>query len=250
MIRVKSPREVELMRRAGKLTAAARALAREMVRPGATTLEIDREVFKFIKNRGGTPSFLHYNGFPASMCISVNDEVTHGIPGKRKLREGDIVSLDLGAKLGGFHGDCGVTVPCGAVSAEAQKLIAVTRQCFYEGLRYAKKGFRVSDISHAIQVYAEQNGYGVVRAYIGHGVGADLHEDPEVPNFGDPGHGPRLAPGMTLAVEPMINAGGPAIRVLGNNWTAVTVDGSNSAYYENTILITDGEPEILTVPEV
>jgi len=250
MIRVKSPREVELMRRAGKLTAAARALAREMVKPGVTTLEIDREVYKFIKSRGGAPSFLHYNGFPASVCISVNDEVIHGIPGGRKLREGDIVSLDLGAKLGDFHGDCAVTVPCGAISEEAQRLITVTRQCFYEGIRFARKGCRVSDISHAVQVCAEQSGYGVVRAYVGHGVGADLHEDPEVPNFGAPGHGARLAPGMTLAIEPMINAGGPEIRVLGDNWTVITADGSLSAHYENTVLITDGEPEILTVPEM
>lgn len=249
MIQVKSPKEVELMRRAGKITASARALARGMVRPGVTTAEIDREVYQFIKSHGATPSFLNYGGFPASVCISVNDEVIHGIPGRRKLQEGDIVSLDLGARFHGFHGDCAVTVPCGAISEEAGALIAVTRQSFFEGLRFARAGCRVSDISHAVQVYAEQNGCGVVRTYVGHGVGSRLHEEPEVPNFGAPGHGPRLVPGMTIAIEPMLTAGGPEVRVLGDDWTVVTVDGSLSAHYENTVLITDGEPEILTVPE-
>jgi len=249
MIRVKSPREIEIMRKASEITAAARSLSREMVRPGVSTSEIDREVSKFIRSQGAIPSFLGYDGFPANMCISINEEVIHGIPGRRKLSEGDIVSLDLGANFKGFHGDCAITVACGEISPEARRLIEVTRQCFFEGIRFAKPGFRVSDISHAIQKYAEANGYSVVRAFVGHGVGAELHEAPEVPNFGDPGHGPRLVPGMTLAIEPMINAGGPEVRILNDRWTVVTTDGLNSAHYENTVLITDGEPDILTFSE-
>lgn len=249
MIVVKSQREIELMREAGKLTAEARTFARQLIRPGVTTGEIDREVHAFITKRGATPTFLGYGGFPGSLCISVNDEVIHGIPGGRVVKEGDIVSLDLGATIHGFTGDCAGTYPCGEVSAEAKKLIDVTRQSFFEGLRYARAGNRVSDIGHAVQEYVEQNGCSVVRAYVGHGVGAKLHEPPEVPNFGAPGHGPRLVPGMTLALEPMVNAGGWEVRVLKDDWTVVTKDGSLSAHYENTILITDGEPEILTMAE-
>lgn len=247
MIHVKSPREIELMRRAGALAAKARALAGDMVEPGVTTSEIDKELYRFFTKSGAEPSFLNYNGFPKSVCISINDEVIHGIPGKRRIREGDIVSIDVGAFIGGFHGDCAATFTAGAVSEEAVKLAEVTRQSFFEGFRQARMGRRVSDISHAVQEYAESFGYGVVRDYVGHGTGGKLHEAPEVPNFGAPGHGPRLIPGMTLAVEPMINLGGPEIRILKDNWTVVTRDGSLSAHYENTILITDGEPEILTV---
>lgn len=249
MINVKTPREIELMRVAGKITAAARSLGREMVTPGVTTQEIDKAIFKFIKKSGAEPSFLGYGGFPASACISVNDEVIHGIPGKRIIKEGDIVSIDVGALKGGFHGDCCGTFAAGKISEEAKKLIEVTRQSFFEGLKYARVGYRVSDISHAIQEYVESFGYTLVREYVGHGVGRNLHEDPEVPNFGLPGHGPRLVKGMTIAIEPMVNMGGAAVRVLDNDWTVVTIDGKYSAHYENTIVITDGEPEILTMAE-
>ena len=249
MIAIKNERQIECMRRACKITAAARALAGEMVRPGVSTREIDKAVYDYIVSQGAKPSFLHYNGYPASACISVNDTVIHGIPGSRKLKEGDIVSVDVGAYYKGFHGDCAATFPCGAISAEAEKLIAVTKQSFFEGIRFAKYGYRVSDISHAIQTHVEANGFSVVRSFVGHGVGAQLHEEPEVPNFGAAGHGPRLVPGMTLAIEPMVNAGTYEVRILPDKWTTVTADGKLSAHYENTVLITDGEPEILTVAE-
>jgi len=248
-ITIKSPREIELMRTSGKITAAARSIGREMVTPGVTTREIDKEIFKFIKKSGAEPSFLGYGGFPASACISVNDEVIHGIPGKRIINEGDIVSIDVGAYVGGFHGDCCGTFTAGKVSEEAKRLIEVTRQSFFVGLKFAREGNRISDISHAIQEYVESFGYTLVREYVGHGIGKNLHEAPEVPNFGEPGHGPRLVRGMTIAIEPMVNMGGAAVRVLDNDWTVVTVDGSLSAHYENTVLITDGEPEILTMAE-
>lgn len=249
MITVKSPREIELMRKAGRLTARARTVARQMVSAGITTAEIDREVHKLIVSSGGVPTFLGYGGFPASICASVNDEIIHGIPGKRKIRDGDILSVDVGATLGGFVGDCAGTFPCGEVSDEARRLIAVTRESFFRGIKFARAGNRISDIGHAVSEYVESNGFSVVRAYVGHGVGAKMHEEPEVPNYGTPGHGARLIPGMTIAVEPMVNAGGYDIRVLDNEWTVVTEDGSLSAHYENTILITDGEPEILTMAE-
>ncbi len=249
LISVKSPREIEQMRKAGRITAGARKVAGEMVQPGVSTLEIDREVKKFIESHGAKPSFLGYGGFPGSACISVNEVVIHGIPDHRKLKEGDIVSVDVGAYFGGFHGDCAATFPCWTVSPEAQKLIDVTERSFWEGIRMARVGNRVSDISHAVQKLAEGEGCGVVRSFVGHGVGAKLHEAPEVPNFGPAGHGPRLVAGMTLAVEPMITAGHWAVRVLPDKWTTVTVDGSLAAHYENTILITDGEPEILTTTE-
>ena len=249
MITLKSPREIEAMRKAGRITAQARALAGTMIVPGVTTLEIDKAVRRFIESQGAKPSFLGYGGFPGSACISVNDEVIHGIPGSRKLREGDIVSVDVGAFIDGFHGDCAATFPCGKVSDEALKLIAVTEQSFWEGIKFARKGCRVSDISHAIQQYVEANGFSVLREYVGHGVGAKLHEAPEVPNFGPAGHGPRLMPGMTLAVEPMVNAGDKAIHVLKDGWTVKTLDGALSAHYENTILITEGEAEVLTAAE-
>ena len=249
MIAIKNERELVLMRRACKITAAARALAGEMVRPGITTKQIDKAVYDFIVAQGARPSFLNYHGFPASVCASVNNTVIHGIPGGYTLKEGDIVSIDVGACYQGYHGDCAATFPCGAVSAEAQRLIDVTKQSFYEGLAFATRGHRVSDISHAIQTYVESNGYSVVRSFVGHGVGAQLHEEPEVPNFGLPGRGPRLIPGMTLAIEPMVNEGVYDVKVLRDGWTTVTADGSLSAHYENTVLITDGEPEILTVAE-
>ena len=250
MITLKSSHEIDLMRRSGKITAAARALAGEMVKPGVTTQEINDAVERFIRQQGAVPSFLHYNGYPASVCISVNDEIIHGIPGKRVLREGDIVSVDVGAYIGGFHGDCAATFPCGRISPEAQRLIDVTRQSFFEGIRFAREGQRLQDVSAAVQAYVEQNGFSVVREYVGHGVGAKMHESPEIPNYGRPGHGPRLLRGMTLAIEPMVNAGSAAITQLSDGWTVKTADGKWAAHYENTILITDGEPEILTAPAI
>ena len=250
MIILKSGHDIDLMRQAGKITAAARALAGEMVAPGVTTQEIDKAVHRYIKSQGAVPSFLNYNGYPASACISVNDVVIHGIPGGYTLQEGDIVSVDVGAFWKGFHGDCAATFACGRISPTAEKLISVTKQSFFEGIRFATRGHRVSDISHAIQTYVESNGFSVVRSFVGHGVGAQLHEEPEVPNFGNPGRGPRLLPGMTLAVEPMVNQGVYDVRVLKDGWTTVTADGKLSAHYENTVLITDGEPEILTAPAI
>ena len=249
MIAIKNEHELSAMRQACRITAAARALAGDMVRPGVMTKQIDKAVHDYIVSQGAQPSFLNYHGYPASICSSVNDTVIHGIPGGDVLREGDIVSVDVGAYYKGFHGDCAATFPCGAISAKAEKLINVTKQSFYEGLRFAKRGHRVSDISHAIQTYVESNGYSVVRSFVGHGVGAQLHEEPEVPNFGAPGRGPRLISGMTLAIEPMVNEGTHEVRVLKDGWTTVTADGKLSAHYENTVLITDGEPEILTVTE-
>ena len=254
MITLKSAHEIELMRRAGKITAAARALAGEMVKPGVTTQEIDRAVEHFIRKQGAVPSFLHFPGppgvraFPGSVCACVNDEIIHGIPGKRVLREGDIVSVDVGAYIGGYHGDCAGTYPCGQVSDEALRLIRVTQDSFFEGLKFAREGYRLSDISHAVQTFVEANGYSVVREYVGHGIGRNMHEAPEVPNYGKPGHGPRLLWGMTLAVEPMVNAGTAAIKQMSDGWTVKTADGKYAAHYENTILITAGDPELLTDP--
>ena len=249
MITIKNAHELQSMRRACRITAEARALAGSMVKPGVSTLEIDKAVHDFIVAQGAKPSFLNYNGFPASACISVNNCVIHGIPGGYVLKEGDIVSVDVGAFFRGYHGDCAATFPCGAISTEAQRLIDVTKQSFFEGMRFATQGHRVSDISHAIQKHVESNGFSVVRSFVGHGVGRKLHEEPEVPNFGAPGRGPRLIPGMTLAIEPMVNVGTYDVRVLKDGWTTVTADGKLSAHYENTVLITDGEPEILTVAE-
>ena len=250
LISIKSPHEIQLMRRAGRVTAQARALAGSMVRPGVSTLEIDHAVRKFIESQGGTPSFLNYAGYPGSACISVNDVVIHGIPSRHTvLREGDIVSVDVGACIDGFHGDCAATYACGQISDEARRLIEVTQQSFWEGIQFARVGYRVSDISHAVQAYVEPFGYSLVRDYVGHGVGAKLHEPPEVPNFGPAGHGPRLMAGMTLAVEPMVNQGTWEIQVMKDGWTVKTADGKLAAHYENSILITDGDPEVLTVTE-
>ncbi len=250
LITLKSPREQEAMRRAGRITAQARSLAGGMVRPGVTTGEIDDAVRKFIRSQGAEPSFLGYGGFSGSACISVNEVVIHGIPSRRiVLKEGDIVSIDVGAHFEGFHGDCAATYPCGAVSPEAQRLMDVTRQSFWEGFQFARAGQRVSDISHAVQCYVEKHGYSVVRDFVGHGVGVKLHEAPEVPNFGPAGHGARLQPGMAVAVEPMVCAGDWHVKVLKDGWTTVTVDGSLAAHYENTILITEDGPEITTVTE-
>ena len=250
MITLKSSHEIQLMRQAGKITAAARALAGAMVAPGITTREIDKAVRRFIKSKGAQPSFLGYSGFPASVCVSVNDEGIHGIPGNRVLREGDIVSIDVGAFKDGYHGDCAGTYPCGRIDPEAARLIEVTRQSFFEGLKYAREGYRLPDLSGAIQRYVEANGFSVVREYVGHGIGTQMHESPEVPNYVEPRAGrPRFLRGMTIAVEPMVNAGTAGVVVMPDGWTVKTADGRLSAHYENSILITDGEPELLTDPE-
>ena len=254
---IKSGRDIELMRQAGRITAGARSIARQAVADGVTTKQIDKYVHDFIVKSGAKPTFLGYGGFPASACVSVNDEVIHGIPGKRVIHNGDIVSIDVGATYKGFVGDCAGTFPCGEVSEEAKKLIAVTRQSFFEGIKFARVGYRVSDIGAAIQEYVESHGYSVVRDYVGHGVGREMQEAPEVPNYRVDRHergfgrtpDPRLVAGMTISIEPMVNIGGYQVKVLDNEWTVVTVDGTLSAHYENTIAITDGEPEILTMAE-
>ena len=248
MIIIKSDPEVDLMRQAGRITAGARTIARQMVEPGVTTRQINREVHKFITKSGASPCFMTDGGFPTAACISVNDEIIHGIPGDRVLHEGDIVSVDVGARYRGFNGDCAGTFPCGKCSDEALRLIRVTRQSFFEGIQFARVGYRISDIGHAVQEYAESYGYSLVREYVGHGVGRNMHEAPEIPNYGAPGHGPKLLRGMTIAVEPMVNAGTAAIRQMSDGWTVKTRDGKYAAHYENTILITAGEPEILTAP--
>ncbi len=243
---LKSPQEIAVMRQAGAITRGALDAARQAVRPGITTLEIDKVVEEYILAAGAVPSFKGYGGFTGSACVSVNEQVVHGIPGERVLNEGDIVSIDVGAMFNGFHGDAARTYSVGRISADAQRLIDVTRQCFYEGMRYAKVGYRLGDLGAAIQQYAENAGFSVVRELIGHGVGRNLHEPPDVPNYGIAGHGQRLQQGMTIAVEPMINAGTRRVRTLKDGWTVVTADGAYSAHYENSIAITDGEPMILT----
>ena len=250
-IYIKSPREIELMRQAGKITAGARSVGRQAVRSGISTKQIDKAIHEFIVKSGAVPTFLGYGGFPASACISVNDEVIHGIPGKRIVRSGDIVSIDVGATYKGYVGDCAGTFLCGEVSEGARRLVEVTRQSFFEGIKYAKVGYRISDIGAAIQEYVEARGFSVVRDYVGHGVGRQMHEAPEVPNYRSTTHrpDPRLVKGMVIAVEPMINFGEYGVKVLSNDWTVVTCDGSLSAHYENTIAITDGEAEILTMAE-
>lgn len=250
MIKIKSEHEIKLMQEAGQITAAARAAAGALVAPGITTRELDEAARKVIVGYGATPSFLNYNGFPASICCSINNQVIHGFPGDRKILEGDIVKIDVGAKYMGYHGDCADTFPAGEISDTAKKLIEVTRQSFYEGIKLARVGQRVSDISHAVQMYVEQNGFSVVRDYIGHGVGSELHEAPEVPNYGNPGRGARLVAGMTLAIEPMVNEGSYHVKTLSDGWHVETIDGKLSAHYENTILITNGDPIILTLPLV
>lgn len=249
MIKVKSPHEIQLMKEAGQIAELARRACGELVAPGITTRELDHAAYKVITGYGAKPSFLHYGGFPASICCSVNDEVIHGIPGSRKIHEGDIVKIDVGALYMGYHGDCAATYAAGAIPESTQKLIQVTRQSFYEGIKYAREGYRISDISQAIEAYTVENGFYQVREYVGHGVGSELHEEPEVPNYlapGRRGHGPRLVAGMTIAIEPMVNVGTWQVRQLSDGWTVKTADGSLSAHYENTVLITKEEPIILT----
>ena len=250
-ITIKSPHEIEIMRQAARIAAGARSAGRQAIRDGLTTKQIDRAVHEYIVKSGGTPSCLGYEGFPAATCVSVNDEVIHGIPGRRIVRNGDIVSLDLCATYKGFVGDCAGTYAVGEVSEEAKKLIEVTRQAFFEGIRFARVGYRVHDIGEAVQDYVESHGFSVVRDFVGHGIGRGMHEAPEVPNYrpGERRGNPRLLKGMTICVEPMVCAGDWAIRILRDGWTVVTADHSLAAHYENTILITDGEPEILTMAD-
>jgi methionyl aminopeptidase len=246
MIAIKNSRELSLMREACRISAEALALGGSMVEPGVTTGEIDRAIRRFIEKQGAKPSFLGYGGFPASACISVNNTVIHGIPGNTVIREGDIVSVDVGACINGYHGDNAATFGAGTVSREAQALMDATRESLYEGIRAAQAGNRVGDIGAAVQRYVEERGYSVVRQFVGHGVGTALHEDPSVPNFGTPGRGQRLLPGMTLAIEPMINAGTFEVEILKDGWTTVTKDGKLSAHFEHTIAITTDGPVILT----
>lgn len=249
-VSIKSAKEIELMREAGRLLEITHNELQKAIRPGISTWEIDRLGEQIIRSFGCIPNFLHYNGYPASICVSVNDEVVHGIPSKHRiLQEGDIVSLDAGLIYKGFHSDAARTHAVGKVSPEAQKLMDVTKQCFFEGIRYAKAGHHLHEISAAIGNYARSFGYGVVEDLVGHGIGRALHEDPQIPNFPQKRRGIRLMPGMTLAIEPMINIGRCDVEWLDDDWTVVTEDGSLSAHYENTVLITDGEPEILTLSE-
>ena len=247
-VTIKSAREIELMRQAGKILAKVHEDLAKVIKPGITTKEIDRIAEEMIRSYDCIPSFLNYNGFPASVCVSVNDEVVHGIPSsKRVIREGDIVSLDAGVIYKGYHSDAARTHAVGEVGKEAEQLIEVTRQSFFEGIKYAKAGHFLHEISGAINEYADRFGYGVVRDLIGHGIGTQMHEEPEIPNFRQRTRGLKLKPGMTLAIEPMINAGRFEVEWTDDDWTVVTADGSLSAHYENTVLITDGEPEILSL---
>ncbi|MDB1955220.1 type I methionyl aminopeptidase [Clostridium tertium] len=247
MIIIKNNKEIDLMRSAGRIVAETLLLVEEKVRPGITTAEIDRIAEEFITKHGAKPSFKGLYGFPASLCISVNEQVVHGIPGGYVLKDGDIVSVDCGAYLNGFHGDAARTFAVGNVSEEANKLIKVTEQSFFKGIECAKVGNRLTDISHGIQSYIEASGFAVVRDFVGHGIGRVVHEDPDVPNFGKPGRGPKLAQGMALAIEPMVNLGSYKVKTLNDDWTVVTSDGSLSAHYENTIVILPDGPEILTL---
>ncbi len=247
MIVLKTTRELALMKEACRISAGALRVAGEAVRPGVSTAEIDRIAYEYIKSQGAEPNFLHLYGFPATACISVNDEVIHGIPSKKRiLKEGDIVSIDLGAKKHGFNGDNAATFACGKISAEAQRLIDVTRESLYEAIKVAVPGGKIGDIGSCVQRYCEERGFSVVREYTGHGVGKELHEDPAVPNYGTAGRGVRLLPGMTIAIEPMINQGTKAIKRLSDGWTVKTADGKLSAHFENTVAITKDGPVILT----
>ena len=250
MVQIKNSEQLAKMRKAGRITGEAILVAREHIKPGVSTKEIDTAIRNYIEKCGAKPSFLGYGGFPGSACISINNEVIHGIPNaKRFLEEGDIVKIDVGAYIGGFHGDSANTFGVGKISEEAEKLIATTRESFFRGVKMATGGKRIGDIGSAICGYAEDLGYGVVRKFVGHGIGRELHEDPEVPNFGTAGRGARLYPGMTIAIEPMINAGTRDVKILDDGWTVITADGSLAAHYEHTVAITDGEPILLTYVE-
>ncbi len=247
MIIIKNSEQLMLMRKAGRITAEALLVAKEAIRPGISTKEVDTKIRTFIEKCDATPSFLGYGGFPGSACISINEQVIHGIPSRDVIiKDGDIVKVDVGARYRGYNGDSARTFPVGKVSEEALRLISVTEKSFYEAMKFARAGCRIGDIGHAVESFVISNGFSVVRDYVGHGVGAKLHEEPEVPNFGTAGRGARLYSGMTLAIEPMVNAGTANVKVRGDGWTVVTQDGSLSAHYENSIAITDSDPILLT----
>lgn len=246
MIILKSDREIGYLRDAGQIVAETFVEIKKAVKPGVTTLELDQIAEKYIKSRGAIPAFKGYHGFPGNICASVNEEVVHGIPGLRKLKSGDNVSIDIGAVINGYNGDAAITVPVGEVDAEMEQLLKVTEESLYKGIEQAITGNRLSDISHAVQSHAEKYGYGVVRDYVGHGIGRNMHEDPQIPNYGSPGRGPRLKSGMTLAIEPMINVGTYEVQALDDGWTVVTLDKKPSAHFEHSIAVTDNGPEILT----
>jgi len=247
MVSIKSKREIELMRIAGRIVGLAHQEVKKHIKPGVSTYELDRVIEKVVRDNDAIPSFKGYGGFPGSACTSVNEQVVHGIPSKRViLKDGDIIGIDIGAMYKGYHGDSAWSYPVGQISEDAEQLLKVTKQSLFEGLKKAKAGNRLSDISHAIQVYAESAGYSIVREFVGHGLGKQLHEDPQIPNYGLPGRGILLKAGMTLAIEPMVNMGKKEVRVLEDNWTTVTVDKSLSAHFEHSILITEDECIILT----
>ncbi len=247
MIILKSNKELEIMREAGKITAGALQVVEQQIRPGVTTAHLNRVAEEYILSHNATPVFKGYNGFPASICASINAQVVHGFPNDEELQEGDIASIDVGAVYNGYVGDAARTFPVGNITVEAAALIEATKNSFFEGLKYARLGYRLSDISHAIQSYVEARGFSVVKAFVGHGIGRNMHEDPQIPNFGLPGKGPRLRPGMTLAIEPMINQGTDQVDIMEDGWTVYTRDRRLSAHYENTIAITEGDPLILTL---
>jgi methionyl aminopeptidase len=247
MIVLKSAREIGLMRRAGHILAGLMERLATSVRPGISTLDIDEEVESYIHREGAAPAFKGYRGFPATVCVSINEEIVHGIPSaRRKVREGDIVGLDLGCIVEGYYADCAFTLPLGPVPPKVQKLLDVTRESLDRAIQECRSGRRLSDVSHAVQTHVEANGFGVVRAFVGHGIGRALHEEPQIPNFGDPGRGPQLRPGMVLAIEPMVTMGSWEVRILDDGWTAVTQDGSLAAHFEHTVAVTDDGPEVLT----
>jgi len=247
MIILKGRREIELMRRAGRVVAEVLAVLEKHIAPGVTTLELNRIAEEALSRRGAIPAFKGYRGFPASICVAINQEVVHGIPSLKKLAEGDIISIDIGAIVEGYYGDAAATFPVGSIDEEKERLLKVTREALWQGIKQAVAGNRLSDISHAIQKHVESNGFSVVRDYVGHGIGREMHEDPQVPNFGPPGRGPRLRPGMTLAIEPMVNAGTHEVITLSDGWTVVTADGKPSAHFEHTVAITEEGPDVLTL---
>lgn len=247
MIIIRSPKEIDALRDAGKIVAETHEVLKEAIKIGISTRELDEMAEKNIRKHGATPSFKGYHGFPASICASLNEVVVHGIPSEKTiLTDGDIISLDIGAYYNGYHGDSAKTHGVGNISEASKKLIEVTRQSFYEGIKFAKVGYRLSDISHAIQSFVESHGFSIVKDFVGHGIGTNLHEDPQIPNYGPPGKGPRLQRGMVLAIEPMVNEGSYHIKILEDGWTSVTIDGKKSAHYEHTIVISEDEPTILT----
>lgn len=246
MIELKNPAQIERMRKAGRIVAETLELMRNSVRPGVTTQELDRLAEEHIRKQGAIPAFKGYNGFPATLCASVNEQVVHGIPGLRTLQSGDIISIDCGAVIDGYYGDAAITLPVGEISEDLQKLLRVTEESLMLGINQALKGNRLYDVSHAVQTHVEAHGLSVVRDYVGHGIGRAMHEEPQIPNYGKPGRGPRLEIGMVLAIEPMVNMGTYEVKTLSDHWTVVTKDGKASAHFEHTVAITENGPEILT----